>query len=128
MCLKPSFMGFHLSNLWGESLDFESYQSNLNAHMLEPNEDGSYRWVVCHRDPGVPNWVDTTGQPHGYLTIRWSYPEMPPKEQWPSLSVTKVDFDSIAGHFPGVRQVSVEERQQQILMRHRHVQRRYRQY
>ena len=31
----PAFMGFHLSNLWGESLDFESYQSNLNEHMLD---------------------------------------------------------------------------------------------
>ncbi|MCZ6829720.1 MAG: hypothetical protein O7F73_09055 [Gammaproteobacteria bacterium] len=126
--LEPSFMGFHLSNLWGESLDFESYQSNLNAEQMESEEPGVYRWVVCHKDPGVPNWVDTTGLPHGYLTIRWTYPEQPPRELWPSLNVQKVAWDKVADHFPNARVVSVEERQAAILMRHRHVQRRYRQY
>lgn len=126
---RPSFMGFHLSNLWGESLDFESYQSNLNEHMLEQDEDGTYRWVVAHREPGVPNWVDTSGLDHGYLTIRWSYATPPPKEEWPTLRVRKVAFSDIRAAFPeGTRQVDREERAEQILMRHRHVQRRYRQY
>ncbi|MAT91151.1 MAG: hypothetical protein CME59_00970 [Halioglobus sp.] len=125
----PSFMGFHLSNLWGESLDFESYQSNLNQHQMEPDDDGVYRWVVCHRDPGVPNWVDTTGLDHGYLTIRWTYPTPPPKENWPTLDVRKVALDEVRQCFPAqTRQVSVEERAAGILVRHRHVQRRYRQY
>lgn len=128
MPVKPAFLGFHLSNLWGESLDFESYQSNLNAHLLDQDPDGAYRWVVCHRDPGVANWVDTTGLPHGYLTIRWTYPEQPPKEQWPSLQVQKISFNEIADYMPAARRVSTEERQAAILVRHRHVQRRYRQY
>ena len=125
----PSFMGFHLSNLWGESLDFESYQSNLNVHMMEQDVDGIYRWVVAHRDPGMPNWVDTTGLDHGYLTIRWSYSTPPPKEDWPTLKVRKVAFDSIGDVLlDGIRQVNTGERAENILMRHRHVQRRYRQY
>jgi hypothetical protein len=127
--VQPSFMGFHLANLWGESLDFESYPANLNQHMLEPSADGSYRWVVAHRDPGVANWVSTTGLPEGYLTIRWTYPEPPPKEQWPSLSVELVDFAAIGEHFPDATgPVPEERRREQILLRHRHVQRRYRQY
>jgi len=127
--VPPSFMGFHLANLWGESLDFESYQTNLNGHTMEPDADGVYRWVVAHRDPDVPNWVDTTGQPHGYLTIRWTYETQPPKEQWPSLQVKKISFNEIGEHFPAeTRSVSRSEREQAILVRHRHVQRRYRQY
>lgn len=127
--VPPSFMGFHLSNLWGESLDFESYQSNLNGHTMEPSSDGVYRWVVAHSDPGVPNWVDTTGLPHGYLTVRWTYPEQPPREQWPGLQVRKVSLEDIGRHFPGdTRKVKPQEREQAILVRHRHVQRRYRQY
>jgi hypothetical protein len=127
--VPPSFMGFHLSNLWGESLDFESYQSNLNGHTMEADGDGVYRWVVSHRDPGVANWVDTTGLPHGYLTIRWTYASQPPREQWPSLAVKKVAFDQVNSCFPAdERRVGVDERAQQILIRHRHVQRRYRQY
>lgn len=125
----PSFMGFHLSNLWGESLDFESYQSNLNGHMLQPDDDGVYRWVVAHRDPGIANWVDTTGLDHGFLTIRWTYPTPPPEEQWPTLGVRKVAFDEIEGALPaGARRAGPGERLENILMRHRHVQRRYRQY
>ena len=125
----PSFMGFHLSNLWGESLDFESYQSNLNLHQMEPDGEGIYRWVVSHCDPGVPNWVDTTGLDHGYLTIRWTYPTPPPKEDWPTLEVRKVLLEEVNDCFPpGTRRVDAGERAANILTRHRHVQRRYRQY
>lgn len=126
---EPSFMGFHLSNLWGESLDFESYQSNLNQHMMEPDEKGVFRWVVAHRDPGMPNWVDTTGLDHGYLTVRWTYPSPPPEAEWPTLKVRKVAFDQVRQAFPAdTRMVDGQERANHILMRHRHVQRRYRQY
>jgi len=127
--VKPSFLGFHLSNLWGESLDFESYQSNLNAALMEMTEDGTYRWVVAHRDPGVPNWLDTTGLSHGFLTVRYTYEAQPPPEQWPTLRVQKVPFDAIREHLPadtGSR--TPAQRRETILMRHRHVQRRYRQY
>lgn len=127
--VAPSFMGFHLSNLWGESLDFESYQSNLNGHMLELDEQGIYRWVVSHHDPGIPNWVDTTGLQQGYLTIRWTYPTPPPKEQWPSLQVKQVALADLDQHLPaGIRSVNATERAAHRLMRMRHVQRRYRQY
>jgi hypothetical protein len=132
VALEPCFMGFHLSNLWGESLDFESYQSSLNAAQMDStsNHKGEtvYRWVVSHRDPGIANWVDTTGLPHGYMALRWTYPQQPPKQQWPSLSVQKVAFSKIAEYFPAVRTISADERRANILMRHKHVQRRYRQY
>lgn len=126
--VEPVFMGFHLANLWGESLDFESYQSNLNAALMDRDADGGYRWVVCHRDPGIANWIDTTGLPHGYMSMRWTYPEQPPKEQWPTLTVTRIGFDEIGRRLPDARKVSAEERDAMRLMRHRHVQRRYRQY
>ncbi|MEP5569147.1 MAG: hypothetical protein ABJN62_15010 [Halioglobus sp.] len=127
--VPPSFMGFHLANLWGESLDFESYQSNLNGHMLEQDEDGAYRWVVSHQNPGIANWVDTTGLPHGYLTIRWTYPEPPPRELWPSLSVKQLAFADVQRQLSAeAKAVHEERRQQRALIRLRHVQRRYRQY
>ncbi|RMD85095.1 MAG: hypothetical protein D6815_02655, partial [Candidatus Dadabacteria bacterium] len=127
--VKPSYLGFHLSNLWGESLDFESYQSSLNAALMEKTEDGIYRWVVAHRDPGVPNWVDTTGLPYGFMAVRYTYKEQPPKELWPKLRVKKVAFGEIRRHLPAdTGTVTPEERRRAILMRHRHVQRRYRQY
>lgn len=127
--IEPDFMGFHLSNLWGESLDFESYQSSLNASQMALGEDGIYRWVVSHRDPGVANWLDTTGLEHGFLTVRYTYTEQPPKEQWPTLKVKKVAFSEIDSSLPADTQRSTQaERDAKTLIRHRHVQRRYRQY
>ena len=127
--IDPSFMGFHLSNLWGESLDFESYQSSLNAGQMEVLEDGVYRWVVAHKDPGVFNWLDTTGLKHGYLTVRYTYKEQPEKSLWPTLTVKKVPLAGVGQYLPSdYKQITQQDREEAILMRHRHVQRRYRQY
>ena len=48
----------------------------------------------------MPNWLDTTGLGHGFLTVRYTYEEAPPKEQWPTLRVEKVAFDDIRRHLP----------------------------
>jgi hypothetical protein len=37
--------------------------------VLEP--DGSFRVVIAHRDPGMPNWLDTEGRPFGL--VFWRY-------------------------------------------------------
>jgi hypothetical protein len=83
--------------------------------------------VVAHRDPGVPNWVDTTGHREGFMAPRWAYSETPPTDRWPTIAAEKVRFDEIRAHLPdGVRRVSAEERARQIQIRQEHVQRRYR--
>jgi hypothetical protein len=83
--------------------------------------------VVAHRDPGVPNWLDTTGQPEGFLTPRWSYSRTPPPDRWPTISARLVPFAEIRAHLPeGVRPVTPEERRERIRIRQEHVQRRYR--
>ncbi len=38
---------------------------------MKPDDDGMVRFVVAYTDPGVPNWLDTTGRPAGFLTVRW---------------------------------------------------------
>jgi hypothetical protein len=42
---------------------------------LEP--DGSYRIVIAHEDPGVPNWIDTGGRGFGLVFWRFFLPEGP---------------------------------------------------
>jgi hypothetical protein len=37
--------------------------------------DGSYRIVIAHRDPGVPNWLDTEGHTEGTIFWRLLLPE-----------------------------------------------------
>jgi hypothetical protein len=125
--IPPQYIGFHLSNLWGESHDFANHQSSLNGFQAEFDDDGRLRWVVAHRDPGIPNWVDTTGHREGFMAPRWAYTEAPPRDRWPTISATKVRFDEIRDHLPAnVRTVAPGERAERIRIRREHVQRRYR--
>lgn len=125
--VRPSYMGFHLSNLWGESLDYANHTSSLNGFQSEPDPDGVIRYVVAESDPGVPNWLDTVGHRGGFLTLRWTYSAPPP--ELPKTKVTRVPLASVRQHLPAMtRAVSVEERRQHIRVRQEHVQRRYRQY
>ena len=125
--LPPNYIGFQLSNLWGESIDYANRISSLNGHQMTADADGVIRLVVAHRDPGVPNWLDTSGHHEGFLAPRWAYSEMPKPEQWPSLAVQKVAFDKIREYLPeSTPVVSQAQRQQQVALRQRHVQRRFR--
>jgi hypothetical protein len=124
---EPQYIGFQLSNLWGESLDYANHQSCLNGFQAERDDDGALRYVVAHRDPGVPNWLDTTGHPEGFMAPRWAYSEKPPPERWPRIQARKVAFREIRAQLPGsTRTVSPEERRERIRVRQQHVKRRYR--
>ncbi len=124
---RPQYYGFQLANLWGESIEYASTFGSLNGSQSEVDPDGVIRLVVAHRDPGVPNWLDTTGHAEGFLTPRWAYSETPPRDQWPEISARKVPFAEIRKYLhKGTRSVSAQERQQQIALREAHVRKRFR--
>jgi len=125
--VEPQYIGFSMSNLWGESLDYANHQSSLNGAQADRDRDGAIRWVIAHRDPGVANWLDTTGHPEGFMSPRWAYSQTPPPEKWPVIKATKVAFDRIAEHLPAeTRTVTPQERARAIAVRQEHVKRRYR--
>ncbi len=124
--VEPMYAGFHLSNFWGESFDYANRITSLNGFQTERDADGRIRYVIAHRDPGVPNWLDTTGHPEGFMAPRWAYFEKPPQEHWPTIRATRVRFEEIRGHLPaGTRTVSSAERREAIRIRQLHVQRRF---
>jgi hypothetical protein len=126
MPVEPMYIGMHLANFWGESFDYANHVTSLNGFQSERDPDGAIRWVIAHRDPGVPNWLDTTGHSAGFMAPRWAYFEKPPPEQWPTISARQVRFAEIRKHLPpGTRAVSPAERVAQIAIRQRHVQRRF---
>ncbi|KUI29362.1 hypothetical protein AU194_20705 [Mycobacterium sp. GA-2829] len=122
----PAYMGFHLSNVWGESHDFANHVSSLNGTQAVPDDDGHYRYVIAHRDPGVANWVDTTRLRRGFMAMRWTYPE--PAERLPTVSARVVRVTDVGDHVAASARVSPQQRREQIRVRQDHVQRRYRQY
>lgn len=125
--VPPQYIGFQLANLWGESLEYANAQSSLNGHQSQVDPDGVIRLVIAHRDPGVPNWLDTTGQPEGFMSPRWAYSTQPAQEHWPEISARKLRFEEIRAHLhPSTSVVTPEERRRVIAARQRHVRRRYR--
>ena len=125
--VTPQYIGFQLGNLWGESIEYANNTGSLNGHQMHVDADGVRRLVVAHRDPGVPNWLDTTGHAEGFLTARWAYSETPQEEDWPQVSARKVAFDEVRAHLPQeTPTVSPEQRREQVRIRQRHVRRRYR--
>lgn len=125
--VEPDYAGFGIANLWGESMDFANHQCSLNGFQSEMDADGATRFVIAHRDPGVPNWIDTTGHREGYMSPRWTYTETPPPDRWPRVSARRVAFEAIRANLPPeTRQVAPEERKERIRVRRDHVRRRYR--
>ena len=52
-------------------LDYDHRSVHTNSHTTKYEADGSFRLVVAHEDPGVPNWMDTAGHDHGIMGVRW---------------------------------------------------------
>lgn len=125
--VEPAYLGFHLSNVWGESLDYANHVSSLNGFQAVIGPDGVRRYVIAHRDPGVPNWLDTVGHRTGFLTVRWTYPK--PPERMPTAAVRRIALADVRDLLPpGTATVNAEQRAEQIKIRQEHVARRYRQY
>ncbi len=60
-----------LGNHWWETIDYANRQSSLNGHQASIDDDGVFRAVVAHSDPGVANWLDTAGHRQGPVIFRW---------------------------------------------------------
>jgi hypothetical protein len=65
------FWAFQLaSSLW-HTLDYANRITSLNCLQAHADPDGVTRVVLAHSDPGVANWLDTTGLERGVLILRF---------------------------------------------------------
>jgi hypothetical protein len=76
---KCDYWNFQLGNIWAESLDFRTRPVHVNSGSAVYRDDGSFRLVVAHEDPGVDNWIDTAGHHHGVMALRWVRTDAHPK-------------------------------------------------
>ena len=58
-----------------QTYDYANRQIGLNRVQTQLEPDGSFRMVIAHRDPGVPNWLDTEGRLFGMVFWRFMLPE-----------------------------------------------------
>jgi hypothetical protein len=69
--LGAQYVGFQLTDPWAISAEYIRHQGSLNNHQAVPNKDGTITYVIAARDPGVTNWLDTSGLTDGFFQIRW---------------------------------------------------------
>jgi hypothetical protein len=68
------FANVVLWNRYLQSYDYNNRNISLNRRQTKLEADGSFKMVIAHRDPGVPNWIDTEGRPSGILYWRFLLP------------------------------------------------------
>jgi hypothetical protein len=56
---------FCLWNRFQQTYDYSHRTVSLNRAQTVLDDDGRFTMVLAHRDPGVPNWIDTEGRPLG---------------------------------------------------------------
>lgn len=78
--------------LWSQ-VEFVYRQSSLNGHSARIDDDGKFRAVLSHLDPGIANWLDTGGNPYGMLIGRWYR-----CSSHPTPTLTKVKFADVRAH------------------------------
>jgi hypothetical protein len=74
-----AFANVMLWNRHMQTLEYRERRSSLNMSQVVLEPDGSYRIVVAHRDPGVPNWLDCEGHRGGTIFWRFLLPETDPE-------------------------------------------------
>jgi hypothetical protein len=58
-----------------QTYDYANRRVTLNRKQTRLDDDGSFRVVIAHSDPGVANWLDTEGRPFGMVFWRFMLPE-----------------------------------------------------
>jgi hypothetical protein len=107
---------------WMQPLDFTNHITSLNDAQIRVDDDGKVRVVLAEGDPGIQNWLDTTGLARGVATYRYVRPKSSPT---PTSAV--VGIADLRDHLPtSTPKWSDAERRAQIDARRRGVARRFR--
>lgn len=126
---EPYYLGFQLSNLWGESPDQANYVSSQTGSQNPIASDGARYYVVSKQDPGTPGWLDTTGLDKLTMSMRFIFREAPDREEMPTLETSVTRVEDVWNLLPeDLPIVTPSERRRQVDARQRHIQRRWRQY
>ncbi len=117
-----AYWGIQLGDVWYQSLDWWNHQSSLNGHQAVVSDDGVFRAVISHHDPGVANWLDTTGSTQGCITYRWNQATSQPVPTCRLVPFTELD-DHLDDRWA---RITADERREVLRGRRRGALRRFR--
>jgi hypothetical protein len=65
------YTGIQIADPWTISPDPMLRMVSLNSSQVAANPDGTLTYVIAGIDPGIANWIDTTGLAEGWMMLRW---------------------------------------------------------
>jgi hypothetical protein len=108
---QSAYWSWQLGDVWSRSLDFFSFQTDLNMNSATIDADGKVRLVIAEHDPGVPNWLDCRGRLEGSLVMRdYKDPDGAPT---PDLHFVKAS--ELRSHLPAETPVVTAEERDRAL-------------
>lgn len=111
---RAAYWNLQISPMWYESLDSSRRIQSWNDRQAHVGSDGVFRAVLAHRDPGVPNWLDTGGFDEGVMLCRFQFPE----RAAPQPRTRVVPLARLAQELPAdTPRVSPDERRRDIARR-----------
>lgn len=113
------YWAFQLVDPCFRSLDWADHQTSLNHAQAKLDPDGRVRVVVAQRDPGVANWLDTTGLREGVFQYRFIWARTTPHPE-----ARLVRLDQIAALLPASPRCSAAARGEALGVRRDHARRR----
>jgi hypothetical protein len=117
------YLAVQLASGWLSSLDYLHHTASLNLSQATPNPDGTLTLVVAPKDPGVANWLDTTGLHEGTLYVRWQ--KLPEPLYAQAQGVRSVRLVKVADLDPALQRLTPAERKAQLTKRATAYARRY---
>jgi hypothetical protein len=60
-----------LWNRFQQTFDYSTRSVSLNRSQTTLEKDGSFKMILAHEDPGLPNWLDTEGNLFGLVFWRF---------------------------------------------------------
>ncbi|HLN75752.1 MAG TPA: hypothetical protein VK204_01830 [Nocardioidaceae bacterium] len=87
-----AYQGIQIGSAWYISTDYVNHQTSLTAAQSHVDPDGLMRYVVSELNPGIANWLETTGHSRGVMMLRWQRLSRElTAEDGPRVDVVKVD-------------------------------------
>ncbi len=117
--LGAAFFDFQIADPWAKAVEYVERTGSFNASQAWANPDGTLTLVACPSDPGVHNWLDTSGLLSGSFQVRWQgLPDSVTSGEQAVRKVEVVKLARLTSNLPaGTRMLDAQGRAAQLAAR-----------
>ncbi len=120
------FRNVVLTDCFFLTVDYWSRTGSLNMNQMAADASGDFTYVVAHRDPGIHNWLDTSGLRRTIFGQRWQAIPADYKGETPRMATRLVKLKDLDKALPkGVQRIDVAGRRDQLAAREAGFKRRF---